>query len=129
MPDPAIVAAERALNELIESQGDPGDQLMAVLRDLAISAARTALEYASDVNVATVPLPEPSDTHNHETDTSMCGWEPVAGLPYFVEYLPNGGAGQIEIEHDGKRLTPLPPSAAFDLGASIIAASKLATAG
>ena len=118
MSDVAIEAADQALREMIERLGDPGQEMGAVLRDLAISAAREALNIAGTVQV---PVVEPTDTFNHEAGISMRGWE-VDGAPYFVEFIPNGGSGQIEVEHDGKRLTPITESAALSFASALVSA-------
>lgn len=123
MPELAVVAADRALNEMLEKLGDPGPELGATLRDLAISAARAALEASHGENTVVLELPEPTDTYTHLMEP-MRGWSLPNDLPYYVEYLPNGGNGQVELEHDDKRLTPLPLSDAMSLGIALIAASR-----
>lgn len=122
MSDPAVVAADKALRDMTDVLGDPGPELGAVMRDLAIAAARAALSPDTDTEVVTLPIP--TDTYNSEMEMGMWGWEPVEGLPYYVEFIPNAGSGQVELEHDGKRLTPMGSDAAFKLAAALIAAGR-----
>ena len=56
MSDPAIAAADKALRGVIDVLGDPGPELGAVMRDLAIAAARAALNPDTGAEVVTVPL-------------------------------------------------------------------------
>lgn len=116
--DPAIEAADHALREMVERLGDPGPEMGAVLRDLAIDAAREALSIAGTVQV---PMVEPTDTFNHAAQMPVRGWE-VEGAPYYVEFLPNAGSGQIEVEHDGQRLTPITESAALSFASALVSA-------
>lgn len=122
MSDPAIEAADKALRGVIDVLGDPGPELGAVMRDLAIAAARAALNPDTGTEVVTVPLP--TDTYNSEMEMSMWGWEPAEGLPYYVEFIPNAGSGQVELEHEGERLTPMSGDSAFKLAAALIAAGR-----
>lgn len=122
MSDPAIEAADKALRGVIDVLGDPGPELGAVMRDLAIAAARAALNPDTGTEVVTVPLP--TDTYNSEMEMSMWGWEPAEGLPYYVEFIPNAGSGQVESEHEGERLTPMSGDSAFKLAAALIAAGR-----
>lgn len=122
MSDPAIAAADKALRGMIDVLGDPGPELGAVMRDLAIAAARAALNPDTGTEVVTVPLP--TDTYNSELEMSMWGWEPAEGLPYYVEFIPNAGSGQVELEHEGERLTPMSGDSAFKLAAALIAAGR-----
>lgn len=120
MSDPAIEAADKALRDMTDALGDPGPELGAVMRDLAIAAARAALSPGTGTELVTVP--QPTDTYNSELEMSMWGWEPVEGLPYYVEFIPNAGSGQVELEHEGTRLTPMDGTSAFKLAAALIAA-------
>lgn len=120
MSDPAIDAADKALRDMTDALGDPGPELGAVMRDLAIAAARAALSPGTGTELVTVP--QPTDTYNSELEMSMWGWEPVEGLPYYVEFIPNAGSGQVELEHEGTRLTPMDGTSAFKLAAALIAA-------
>lgn len=122
MSDPAIAAADKALRGVIDVLGDPGPELGAVMRDLAIAAARAALSPGTGTELVTVP--QPTDTYNSELEMSMWGWEPVEGLPYYVEFIPNAGSGQVELEHEGTRLTPMDGTSAFKLAAALIAAGR-----
>lgn len=122
MSDPAIEAADKALRDMTDALGDPGPELGAVMRDLAIAAARAALNPDTGTEVVTVPLP--TDTYNSEMEMSMWGWEPAEGLPYYVEFIPNAGSGQVELEHEGERLTPMSGDSAFKLAAALIAAGR-----
>lgn len=132
MSDPAFEAANRAMKHMIDVCGDPGQELGRVMYDLAVSAAREALTPSSDRDTdnhndhryrdqpATVRLPYPDDTHNGLTNTPMMGWEPVRGLPYYIELIPHGS---IEIEHDGKRLTPTNAAGAREIAAAFLSAA------
>lgn len=120
MTDPAVDAADHALRRMTERLGDPGAEMGAVLRDLAIDAAREALSVAGTVQV---PVVEPTDTFNHAAQMPVQGWE-VEDAPYYVEFIPNGGSGQIEVEHDGVRLTPMTDSAALSLASALVSAAK-----
>lgn len=55
MSDPAVVAADKALRDMTDVLGDPGPELGAVMRDLAIAAARAALSPDTDTEVVTLP--------------------------------------------------------------------------
>jgi len=127
MIDLAIEAADRAVAEMIEAVGEPPNEALgALIRDTAIAAARLAIDGPVEAG-APVRLPAPDDTYNHAADMPMMGWEPSreGGPPYYVEFIPNGSHGQIELEHDGKRLTPMTDSQAEALGAALIAAARL----
>lgn len=76
----------------------------------------------------TVVAPAPTDTYNHSAEMSMWGWE-VEDAPYFVEFIPNAGSGQVELEHEGARLTPMTADAALRLAAALIAAAQDAYGG
>lgn len=133
MSDPAFEAANRAMEQMINACGDPGQELGRVMYDLAVSAAREALKpvFNRDMDNSNdhryrdqptlVRLPYPDDTHNGLTNSPMMGWEPVRGLPYYIELVPKGS---IEIEHDGKRLTPTNAAGAREIAAAFLSAAQ-----
>lgn len=119
----AASGVENALYELeAPNAGFLGREECAVLAKTAVSALE------SDDGVALIEVPAPTDTYNHSAEMSMWGWE-VDGAPYFVEFIPNAGSGQVELEHEGVRLTPMTADAALKLAAALIASATIANGG
>lgn len=74
-----------------------------------------------------VKLPEPTDTYNHLTETSMMGWE-VGHGPAFVEVL-TGHPAIVRVEGDGEPAVEVSPAYARELAAAILAAADAAERG
>lgn len=137
MYDLAVSAAREALTpvrELIEMREEFGDELdVDDVKEVAFCSLDKYRPLPSCLHVednpndhryhdqpAMVRLPYPDDTHNGLTNSPMMGWEPVRGLPYYIELVPKGS---IEIEHDGKRLTPTNAAGAREIAVAFLSAA------